>query len=70
MEQKAEESDQLDSLNPVSIDSKLNQGKRIDFALQEAPLESFNEYLFALVQVDLYFSSWIFWCEVSLWFYC
>jgi hypothetical protein len=57
MEQKAEESDQLDSLNPVSIDSKLNQGKRIDFALQEAPLESFNEYLFALVQVFLCFSS-------------
>ena len=51
MEQKADESDQLDSLNPVNIDSKLNQGKRIDFALQEAPLESFNEYLFALVKV-------------------
>ncbi len=49
MEQKAQESDQLDSQNPVSIDSKLNQGRRIDYALQEAPLESFNEYLFALV---------------------
>jgi hypothetical protein len=49
MEQKAQESDQLDSQNPVTIDSKLNQGRRIDYALQEAPLESFNEYLFALV---------------------
>lgn len=27
---------------------KLNGGRRIDYVLQEAPLESFNEYLFAL----------------------
>ena len=27
---------------------KLNSGNRIDYVLQEAPLESFNEYLFAL----------------------
>lgn len=40
---------QLDSQNPKTIESKLNQGMRIDYALQEAPLESFNEYLFALV---------------------
>ena len=26
----------------------LNQGRRIDFVLQEAPFESFNDYLFAL----------------------
>lgn len=26
----------------------LNEGKRIDYVLQEAPLEFFNEYLFAL----------------------
>lgn len=26
----------------------LNGGNRIDYVLQEAPLESFNEYLFAL----------------------
>ena len=51
MEQKAQESDQLDSQNPITIDSKLNQGRRIDYALQEAPLESFNEYLFALVSL-------------------
>ena len=54
MEQKAQESDQLDSQNPVTIDSKLNQGRRIDYALQEAPLESFNEYLFALVSLRPY----------------
>lgn len=27
---------------------KLNQSRRVDFVLQEAPLEFFNEYLFAL----------------------
>lgn len=27
---------------------QLNQGRRIDYVLQEAPLESFNDYLFAL----------------------
>src|SRR5262245_49439072 len=27
---------------------KLNGGRRVDYVLQEAPLESFNEYLFAL----------------------
>jgi len=27
---------------------RLNGGRRVDFVLQEAPLESFNEYLFAL----------------------
>lgn len=26
----------------------LNRGRRIDYVLQEAPLEFFNEYLFAL----------------------
>lgn len=26
----------------------LNQGRRIDYVLQEAPFESFNDYLFAL----------------------
>lgn len=26
----------------------LNEGKRIDYVLQEAPLEFFNEYIFAL----------------------
>jgi hypothetical protein len=27
---------------------RLNAGRRIDFVLQEAPIESFNEYLFSL----------------------
>ena len=27
---------------------QLNQGRRIDYVLQERPIESFNDYLFAL----------------------
>jgi hypothetical protein len=53
MADKAAESDQLDSQNPGTIDSRLNEGRRIDYALQEAPLESFNEYLFALVNISI-----------------
>ncbi len=26
----------------------LNRGRRVDFVLQETPIESFNEYLFAI----------------------
>lgn len=36
------------TLQPVIHIGKLNGGCRIDYVLQEAPLESFNEYLFAL----------------------
>lgn len=32
----------------------LNQGKRFDYVLQEAPLEFFNEYLFALASHVVY----------------
>lgn len=35
-------------LEPAIRIGKLNGGCRIDYVLQEAPLESFNEYLFAL----------------------
>lgn len=33
---------------------QLNQGRRIDYVLQEAPFESFNEYLFALASHLVY----------------
>jgi phospholipase DDHD2 len=32
---------------PISV-GMLNGGQRIDYVLQEKPIESFNEYLFAL----------------------
>ncbi|KAK6635829.1 hypothetical protein RUM44_001083 [Polyplax serrata] len=36
---------------------KLNQGRRIDYVLQEAPLESFNEYVSALTSHVIYWDS-------------
>ncbi|XP_071803441.1 triacylglycerol hydrolase DDHD2-like [Asterias amurensis] len=36
---------------------QLNSGRRIDYVLQEAPLESFNEYLFALGSHACYWDS-------------
>ncbi|CAH0388447.1 unnamed protein product [Bemisia tabaci] len=36
---------------------QLNGGRRIDYVLQEAPLESFNEYLFALSSHVCYWES-------------
>ncbi|CAH8510344.1 unnamed protein product [Schistosoma turkestanicum] len=41
----------------LSFNSQLNQGRRIDYVLQEAPLESFNEYLFALTSHATYWDS-------------
>lgn len=35
----------------------LNQGKRLDYVLQEKPIESFNEYLFALSSHGCYWDS-------------
>ncbi|XP_030146020.4 triacylglycerol hydrolase DDHD2 isoform X2 [Taeniopygia guttata] len=34
-------------INPINV-GRLNGGNRIDYVLQEKPIESFNEYLFAL----------------------
>jgi len=34
--------------SPQVVLGKLNSGGRVDYVLQEAPFESFNEYLFAL----------------------
>ena len=46
-EQDAMATDQSQPGQSIRIGS-LNGGNRIDYVLQEAPLESFNEYLFAL----------------------
>merc|ERR550519_2996770 len=43
--------------NPTNIPSGLNSGRRIDYVLQEAPMESFNEYLFALASHLCYWES-------------
>jgi len=39
------------------LQSQLNSGRRIDFVLQEAPLESFNEYVFAVTSHLCYWES-------------
>ena len=39
------------------LESRLNSGRRIDFVLQEAPLESFNEYVFAVTSHLCYWES-------------
>ena len=57
MSKKADEADLADQTNPRSLDSPLNGGRRIDHVLQEAPLESFNEYLFALASHLGYWES-------------
>ena len=53
MQEEKEEAEQEQEPEPILEDKavqigKLNCGNRIDYVLQEAPLESFNEYLFAL----------------------
>ena len=57
MAKKADEADLADETNPRSLDSPLNGSRRIDHVLQEAPLESFNEYLFALASHLGYWES-------------
>lgn len=44
----------LDEEYPVGA---LNQGRRVDYVLQEKPIESFNEYLFALSSHGCYWDS-------------
>ncbi|XP_005097689.1 phospholipase DDHD2 isoform X2 [Aplysia californica] len=36
---------------------QLNEGQRVDYVLQEGPLESFNDYLFALASHSCYWES-------------
>ena len=53
----AAEQAESDANNPTKLDSKLNEGNRIDYVLQEAPFESFNEYVFALSSHLCYWES-------------
>merc|ERR1719336_991874 len=41
----------------AGLEARLNAGRRIDFVLQEAPLESFNEYVFAVTSHLCYWES-------------
>ncbi|XP_029466387.1 SEC23-interacting protein isoform X2 [Rhinatrema bivittatum] len=57
-EQKIVESPEASREDEASVKvGKLNGGKRIDYVLQEKPIESFNEYLFALQSHLCYWES-------------
>uniref|UniRef100_A0A1I8H412 DDHD domain-containing protein n=1 Tax=Macrostomum lignano TaxID=282301 RepID=A0A1I8H412_9PLAT len=47
----------LDGSVEDSCDSALNSGRRLDYVLQEAPIEAFNDYLFALTSHACYWAS-------------
>ena len=57
VEAKLVEDDLEDANNPSQLDSLLNNGSRIDYVLQEAPYETFNEYVFALGSHLCYWES-------------
>lgn len=40
----------------ISI-GQINEGRRVDYVLQEKPIESFNDYLFALASHGCYWYS-------------
>ncbi len=44
--------------DPAQVDlGKMNKGRRVDYVLQERPIESFNEYLFAVASHACYWES-------------
>ncbi|RNA25641.1 phospholipase DDHD2 isoform X1 [Brachionus plicatilis] len=47
---------ETDTMEKIDL-GKLNQGRRIDYVLQESPFESFNEYIFALAAHLCYWES-------------
>lgn len=55
-EERTETPDQTLTDPTLSL-GQLNQAKRLDYVLQEAPLEFFNEYLFALTSHVCYWDS-------------
>ncbi len=57
MTSRAALEEEEDAANPRKLDAMLNNGARVDHVLQEAPLESFNEYLFALASHLCYWES-------------
>ena len=62
VEKEMREQQEARSESPVMeqvavLESQLNSGRRIDFVLQEAPLESFNEYVFAVTSHLCYWES-------------
>ena len=57
LSQTEERSDSPVENEVAGLEARLNAGRRIDFVLQEAPLESFNEYVFAVTSHLCYWES-------------
>ena len=55
--QTEERSEEVVENEVAGLEARLNSGRRIDFVLQEAPLESFNEYVFAVTSHLCYWES-------------
>ncbi|KAL5112628.1 Phospholipase DDHD2 [Taenia crassiceps] len=49
--------DDEDDVEKGTFPSQLNRGRRLDYVLQEGPLESLNDYLFALSSHAVYWDS-------------
>jgi phospholipase DDHD2 len=54
--ENTENATSIDELN-IKIGNLNHGGRRVDYVLQERPIESFNEYLFALTSHGSYWSS-------------
>ena len=55
MSEEKKETQEAESCSEEKIKmGKINGGRRIDYVLQESPIESFNEYLFALASHACY----------------
>ena len=53
----SEEEETFNEINTKINMGRLNKGRRIDYVLQEAPYESFNDYVFALASHACYWDS-------------
>ena len=73
-EDKGIDKDESPKESPITEEKynlgNLNRGKRFDYVLQEAPLEFFNEYLFALQSHVVYWVSLNCSCINLMYFLC
>ncbi|XP_052099369.1 phospholipase DDHD2-like isoform X2 [Mytilus californianus] len=54
---KSDTASQVSNYEDDMVVGQLNEGRRIDYVLQERPIESFNDYIFALTSHGCYWES-------------
>lgn len=54
---KSDTASQVSNYEDDIVIGQLNEGRRIDYVLQERPIESFNDYIFALTSHGCYWES-------------